>query len=81
MNVASKPGMMAMGLVNPARAYNISLMDRIKEKFHGPIRHFRSFVEPDGQNYESQLPDTYRLHGNTAMNFSASITHNALEMH
>jgi hypothetical protein len=37
-------------------------------------------VEPDGQNYESQLPDGYRLHGNTAANLSASITHNALEM-
>ena len=37
-------------------------------------------MEPDGQNYESQLPDGYRLHGNTAANLSASITHNALEM-
>ena len=30
---------------------------------------------------ESQLPEGYRLHGNTAAHFSASITHNALEMH
>jgi hypothetical protein len=28
----------------------------------------------------SQLPDGYRLHGNTAANLSASITHNSLEM-
>lgn len=27
------------------------------------------------------MPEGYRLHGNTAANFSASITHNALEMH
>jgi hypothetical protein len=44
------------------------------------LRHIKSFTEPDGQNYESQLPDGYRLHGNTAANLSASITHNALEM-
>jgi hypothetical protein len=57
-----------------------SLMDRMKEKIKAPLRHVKSFTEPDGQNYESQLPDGYRLHGNTAANLSASITHNALEM-
>jgi len=57
-----------------------SLMDRVRDKLHTPLKHIKSFVEPDGINYESQLPDGYRLHGNTAMNFSASITHNALEM-
>lgn len=45
------------------------------------MRHVRAFVEPDGQNHESQLPEGYRLHGNSAANFSAAITHNALEMH
>ena len=66
MSVATKPGMAAMGIVNPVRSYNLSLMDRVKEKFNTPLRHIRSFIEPDGQNYESQLPDGYRLHGNTA---------------
>jgi hypothetical protein len=56
-------------------------MDRIKDRTHTAFRHVRSFVEPDGMNYESQLPDGYRLHGNTAYNLSASVTHNALEMH
>lgn len=58
-----------------------SLMDRVKDKIHQPLRHIKSYMEPDGQNYESQLPEGYRLHGNTAAHFSASITHNALEMH
>jgi hypothetical protein len=56
------------------------LVDRIKQKMQVPMKHINSFIEPDGQNYESQLPDGYRLHGNTAMNMSAYITHNALEM-
>ena len=68
-------GMLSMG----QRGY-FSLMDRVKEQFQVPLRHLKSFTEPEGQNYESQLPDGYRLHGNTAANFSASITHNALEM-
>lgn len=58
-----------------------SLLDRVRDKIHQPLRHVRAFVEPDGQNQESQLPEGYRLHGNSAANFSASITHNALEMH
>lgn len=45
------------------------------------MRHIKSYVEPDGQNYESQLPDGYRLHGNTAANFSAYVTGNSFEMH
>lgn len=44
------------------------------------MKHLASFAEPQGMNYESQLPDGYRLHGNTAANFSATITDNALEM-
>lgn len=75
-----RPAMVAMG-VTPSRSYNMSIMDRLKEKFHKPIRHIRSFVEPDGQDYESQLPSGDRLHGNTSQNFSAYVTHNALEMH
>jgi len=38
-------------------------------------------MEPDGANYESQMPDTSRTHGNTAAHFSAYVTQNALEMH
>jgi len=63
----------------PNKGY-FSLMDRVKDKLHQPYRHIKSFIEPDGQNYESQLPDGYRLHGNSAMNLSAYVTHNALEM-
>ena len=63
-----------------ARGY-FSVIDKIKDRTNHALRHVRSFVEPDGMNYESQLPDGYRLHGNTAYNLSASITHNALEMH
>ena len=33
MNVATRPGMAAMGLMNPKRSYNLSLLDRVKEKF------------------------------------------------
>ena len=56
-------------------------MDRVREKLSTPLRHIRSFVEPDGANYESQLPEGYRLHGNTAAHFSATVTGNAFEMH
>jgi len=72
----------ALGLAACNRSYNgLSLMDRVKEKLNTPIKHIKSFIEPDGQNYESQLPDGYRLHGNTAQHFSAYVTSNALEMH
>jgi hypothetical protein len=30
-----------------------SVMDRIKQKLHTPMKHINSFMEPDGQNYES----------------------------
>lgn len=30
----NKPAMTAMGITNPKRDYNLSLMDRVKEKFH-----------------------------------------------
>lgn len=31
-------------------------------------------------NYQSQLPEGYRLHGNTVQQLSASLTNNALEL-
>ena len=33
-----------------------------------------------GYNYQSQLPEAYRLHGNSAMSFSASLTNNAFDL-
>jgi len=57
-----------------------SLTDKIRDKVHTPMRHIKSFFEPDGQNYETQLPVGDRTHGNTAASFSASITQNALEL-
>lgn len=75
-NKAMLTGRMA---VANSRGY-FSLADRVRETIQQPWRHVKSFIEPDGQNYESQLPDGYRLHGNTAANLSATITHNALEM-
>jgi hypothetical protein len=57
----------ALGVTSASRQYNgLTIMDRLKEKFNSPLRHIKSFMEPDGQNYESQLPDGYRLYGNTA---------------
>jgi hypothetical protein len=37
-------------------------------------------MEPDGINYQTQLPEGYRTHGNTAASFSAYITQNSLEL-
>merc|ERR1719223_1412405 len=56
------------------------MFDRVKETVTQSWKHVKAFIEPDGQNYESQLPDGYRLHGNSAANLSATVTHNALEM-
>lgn len=63
-----------------SRGY-FSMMDRLKQKVHTPMKHLNAFFQPDGQNYESQLPSGYNLHGNSAAMLSASITNNALEMH
>lgn len=45
------------------------------------MRHIQSYVEPDGYNYQSQMPDMYRNHGNTIASFSASVTQNSIELH
>lgn len=55
-------------------------MDKLRDKFNVPLRHIKSFVEPDGINYQTQLPEGYRTHGNTAASFSASLTQNAIEL-
>jgi hypothetical protein len=64
----------------PSRNY-YSFMDKVRDKMHNPMRHFQSFFEPDGINHESQLPDTYRLHGNTAATLNAYVAPNSFEMH
>ena len=62
-----------------SRGY-FSFVDKVRDKLYKPWRHFQSFNEPDGINYGSQLPEGYRTHGNTAASFSASITHNSIEL-
>ena len=68
-------------LLAPAhRAMGFSVWEKIRDRFK-PVRHLDSFFEPDGQNYQSQLPEGYRLHGNTAQSFSASVTNSSFELH
>lgn len=57
-----------------------SVMDKMKDRFRIPLRHIQSFAEVDGMNQQSQMPEGYRTHGNTAASFSASLTQNALEL-
>jgi len=52
----------------------------VRDRFNKPWRHVQSFMEPDGINYQTQLPEGYRTHGNTAASFSAYITQNSLEL-
>jgi hypothetical protein len=66
-------------VIQPAqRAF--SVWEKLRDRFK-PLRHFESFTEPDGYNYQSQLPEGYRMHGNTAQSFSASITQSSFELH
>ena len=58
-----------------------SVLERVKERFSIPMKHLQSLGEVNGSNYQTQIPEAYRLHGNTAMSFSASITNNAFELH
>lgn len=48
-------------------------MDRLRDRVQKPWRHVESFFEPDGLNKESQFPNTYNLHGNTAMTMNAYV--------
>jgi len=57
-----------------------SVFDKVRERFNTPLKHIKSFVEPDGTNYESQLPEGYRTHGNTAATMSAHLTKNSIEL-
>ena len=65
--------------VHPKRNY-FSFVDKVRDRFNKPWRHFQSFMEPDGINYQSQLPEGYRTHGNTAASFSAYVTQNSIEL-
>ena len=58
-----------------------SVFEKLQDRFASPLKHIKSFTEPDGYNHQSQLPEGYRMHGNTAASFSASLTQNAMELH
>lgn len=36
----------------PQRGY-FSFMDKLRDRFNTPLRHIKSFVEPDGINYQT----------------------------
>ena len=57
-----------------------SVFEKMKDRFQTPLKHIQSFTEPDGYNMQSQMPEGYRLHGNTAASFSASLTQNSIEL-
>ena len=57
-----------------------TFMEKVRDKLNKPLRHIKSFVEPDGINYQTQLPGSYNVHGNTAAAFSASLTQSSLEL-
>ena len=57
-----------------------SVFEKIKDRFRTPMKHIQGFAEPDGYAYESQMPEGYRLHGNSAASFSASLTQNSIEL-
>jgi hypothetical protein len=67
------------GSSNVGRPY-FTFMDRVKEAVRVPVKHVESFFEPKGYDYESQLPNTEHLYGNSAMVFNAYLTHNAIDM-
>ena len=65
--------------IDNRRGY-FSVMDRVRDAARVPWKHVTSFFEPDGINYESQLPNTSLLHGNSAMNFNAYLAQNAIDL-
>ena len=73
------PASAATGTNLQIRPY-FSVFEKVKDRFRTPLRHIQSFTEPDGYNYQSQMPEGYRTHGNTAMSFSAALTQNSLEL-
>ena len=67
------------GTNREARTY-FTFMDRVKEAVRVPSKHLESYFEPQGRDYQSQLPHTETTYGNTAMVFNAYLTHNAIDM-
>lgn len=67
------------GTNNVGRPY-FTFMDRVKEAVRVPVKHLESYFEPEGKDYESQVPTTENLYGNSAMVFNAYLTHNAVAM-
>ena len=57
-----------------------SVFEKIKDRFRTPMRHIQGLVEPEGYASSSQIPEGYRLHGNSAASFSASLTQNSIEL-
>ena len=55
-------------------------MDKVRDAIRVPWRHYQQFFQPAGYHYESQMPETSRTYGNTAMNFDAYLTENAIDM-
>ena len=79
MSTASSQATNLAKVAVQSRGY-FSFVDKIRDKFYKPWRHIQSFTEPDGINYQSQLPEGYRTHGNTAASFSATLTTNSIEL-
>jgi hypothetical protein len=57
------------------------MVDRLRDYAQTPLKHISSFVEPDGQRYNSQLPEGYRTLGNTAAAFAGKIMGQSLDLH
>lgn len=70
-----------LGAAQTSQRDYFSVFEKLRDRFAAPVRHIQSFTEPDGYNYQSQMPEGYRMHGNTAASFSASLTQNAIELH
>ena len=75
----AKPSAVRLLTSSQSRLF-FSVMDRAKMAVQGTTRHLKAFMEPDGLNYESQLPDGYRQQGNTAAHFQATLNPNALNL-
>ena len=78
---ASQASKQIVQLSRPASQGYFSVFEKVRDKLNTPLRHIKSFTEPDGYNYNSQMPSTYYQHGNTIASFAASVTQNTLQMH
>ena len=78
-NMARKSA--AMTSVGTSQRPYFSVFEKMRDRVQQPLRHIQSFAEPDGMNRQSQMPEGYRMHGNTAASFSASLTTNAIDLY